>query len=195
MNDLSDHRSLHDSLSSDLSNARKQGHPLDSLSLPQGFLTSLHKYKELQSLSLQIFPRIQQIFSTEGQIYPELCDQAIYDLKNIIVLLKTQTTSLNNALLDQQESKTSLFNYQLMITLYYLDELLIQLITLIGQIRSMHRSKSRQVIHLREEILYKLALATKSINDITQKTQILSDQARFQKRRARQPDSQMVLHQ
>lgn len=195
MNDLSDHLSLHDSLSNDLSNARKQGHPLDSLSLQQGFLTSLQKYKELQSLSLQIFPRIQQIFSTEGQIYPELCDQAIYDLKDIIVLLTAQTASLNTALLSQQESKTSRFNYQLMITLYYLDELLTQLITLIGQFRSMHRSKSRQALHLREEILYKLALATRSINDITQKTQILSDQARFQKRRARQSDSQMALQQ
>lgn len=193
MNDLSDHGSLKDTLSNDLSNTRKQGHPLDSL--PQGFLPFLQKYKELQSLSLQIFPRIQKIFSTESQIHPELSEQAIHDLKEMIVLLKAQTTSLNKALSGQQESKISQFSYQLMITHYYVDELLTQLLTLIGQLRTMHRSRSRQAVHLREEILYKLALATRSINDLVQKTQILSDQARFGRRRARSLDNQMALHQ
>lgn len=69
---------------------------------------------------------------------------------------------------------TALSSSQLIVALYYTDEQIHKLISLISVIHSTHRSKPRQTVRLRQEIHSKLDSLTQSCDDIIQKLQRLT---------------------
>lgn len=150
--------------------------------LTNKFFISMRVYQNALNVSQEDLQHLCTQFSTDPNIKPDHYQYALTRLHTLSTLLQEQGTLLNEALSTPITTHITTLDYQLMVKLYFADEVVSKLISLIMILSASHRLASKQT--KREELLCKLQHLLHIINDISQKMheiRALRDRIRFEK--------------
>lgn len=132
-------------------------------------------YKMLLDFSRVTLPDICSQFQGFTAIKPAQCERAIIDIKRLEELVERQKVAmLNKNFIAPEESECAELHYWLTVALAYASELIQKLIKSFSDFQPRCRSKSKQAVQSRGEIVYYLTLFTHHYEKILQKMDEMS---------------------
>lgn len=127
-------------------------------------------YKMLVDFSRVTLPDICSLFQSFTAIRPVQCEQAIIDMKRLEELIERQKLAMmNKNFIAPYKSECAELHCWLTVALAHASELIQKLINSFSDFQSRCRSKSKQAVQSREEIVYYLTLFTRHYENILQK--------------------------